>query len=553
VEDDHYSLLLRGHLYCNQARSLDPQENLRLLLVELHEKGSLATALSRVAGGMFALFALDHRRGIVEATVDRLGCMPVYYQVRNDQISLSNNQFTFQGLSPLSETAVCEYLKYGHLPFSESLFETVRRIQPGQTLRIWLNPAMRLEVISRLYRGYLPPAERIQDLNEGAKEFAKAFDVYFSRLGSGRGLMGLSGGYDSRLMAAFAAALDISFVNFGNPDSREVRFAKRVAERTGRQIESFRIPDEAVSLHGDRFKEQMLNLDSFENAHVFEAVDRIIRAQPAYYVDGFIGDTVVGSGFYYKLGKSVGGLVANLLLRQRFESPPLAPQEYAALLYNNKRAVPDEKLNGLVGKDVREALLAKAGRLVEDHLPWCPTHEDLVESLSHATRVRCLTAGGPVAIGAYSMCACPFIDHKVFNVAMDTAKHLRAGDRLYNALWRLRFPHLIDIPRANTGGRPRDSDRVYRLKHLVSWVLLWAIYPRLKQVTLGRWDRTERYSTVEGYVANAANIRYLRDVASRGASRLPTPVMNALFANYAPMKLDPSVLLRMGTLMVYLA
>src|SRR6266853_2212022 len=76
VEDDHYSLLLRGHLYCNQARSLDPQENLRLLLVELHEKGSLATALSRVAGGMFALFALDHRRGIVEATVDRFGCMP---------------------------------------------------------------------------------------------------------------------------------------------------------------------------------------------------------------------------------------------------------------------------------------------------------------------------------------------------------------------------------------------------------------------------------------------------------------------------------------------
>jgi len=48
---------------------------------------------------------------------------------------------------------------------------------------------------------------------------------------------------------------------------------------------------------------------------------------------------------------------------------------------------------------------------------------------------------------------------------MSIDKKIRAGERLYNAFWRYRFPELADIPKENTGGRPSQSDFGYRLTH----------------------------------------------------------------------------------------
>ncbi len=547
-------MLLRGHLYFRAARSFAPRENLALLLAALRERSSLAEALDGVAGGMFGLVAIDRARQTISAAVDRLGCMPLYYREAKDGLFFSPNSSAFfeQG-ALLSEAAVVEYLKYGYLPFADSMFESVHRVRPGETLTAALGPRPSLTSMRRPPRPYLPPAERVQSPDEGAARLIVALDGYFARLGAGRGVSGLSGGYDSRLIAAYAAPGGFSFVNFGNPRSREVRYAREVARRLGRPLESFRIPEDAPARHGDRFREVMVGLDSFEDAHVLELAARVEGMGADCYVDGFLGDTIIGGGYYYQLGRGVREVLASLTLRRRFESPLRNAEDYVALVCANKRAVPDDALRGLVAGEAGEAMRERARHLVEEHLPRCPTHEDVVESLTHAARGSRLIAGGPVALSRFTLCLCPFIDHDVFDTALACAKHVRAGDRLYNAVWRQRFPALADVPKANTGGRPRDGDRTYRLKHLLSALARRHVYPRLKRLTGGRWDRTEAYSTAEGYLADPTTRDYLRGLARHAGERLPPRVRAALLDDYLALRLSPAVLLRLGALLAYLS
>lgn len=553
VEDDRYTLLLRGHLYCEGCNSIDPDESLRFLLAQVHRRETLDVDRAKVAGGIFALFLIDHRDQTLQVRVDRLGCMPIYYQVMDQDIAFSNNQFIFQTGASVSDGAVCEFLKYGYLPFSDSLFESVHRVLPGQLITVSFGSEPRLSSEQKLYRQYLPPRDRIQSADEAAELLAKALDSYFARFRDGRYVAGLSGGYDSRLICAYLQDFDLSLINFGNPKSREVRLAKKVAQRIRRPIDHFQIPIESVSLYGNRFKELMQSIDSLEDAHVLALVQRVEEKQADYYVDGFHGGEVVGANYYYKLGHGVGSVSRTLLLKDRYDSRPHDIETYVSFLYNDlKRSIRDDLVCGVINTDVQHEIREKASKFVEEHLEWCYTHEDMVESLRHVTRGRCLIAGGPVAMSAVGVCACPFVDHQVFDICMSTAKCVRAGDRLFNALWRCRFPAFVDICKGNTGGCPRDSDRVYRLKHLASAVARRSIYPKLKSLTRGVIDRTEAYSSVEVYARNQTNMEYLHAAIKRSASVLPPRIADALVDRSERMELDPLVFLRFGTLMVYL-
>jgi len=53
-------------------------------------------------------------------------------------------------------------------------------------------------------------------------------------------------------------------------------------------------------------------------------------------------------------------------------------------------------------------------------------------------------------------------------MSIDTS--LRAGERLYNAFWRYRFPELASIPKESTSGRAKQSDMRYRIAHFNSAV-----------------------------------------------------------------------------------
>jgi asparagine synthase (glutamine-hydrolysing) len=210
VEGPHFSLFVQGHLYCFGCDSLDLDQNLSILLERLERGDDLAAALRSVAGGLYGIFVLDHRRRTLAVTVDWQGFWPLYYRADRGAVHFSNDQFSLGAIAALSEAALHEYLKYGYLPFSESLFDSVHRIGPGETITVGLSE--HTETCSRdVGRVPLRPlSERYRSTEEASTELVAAFDSYFARFDGRRWAVGLSGGYDSRLIAAYLADREVS-------------------------------------------------------------------------------------------------------------------------------------------------------------------------------------------------------------------------------------------------------------------------------------------------------------------------------------------------------
>jgi asparagine synthetase B (glutamine-hydrolysing) len=490
-------------------------------LVELMERLEggqlLRDASDEIAGGLYALFVYDHKRRCLQVAVDFLGCMPVYYRAGPRDVCLSNSQIPFDGLEDPCEAAVVEYLKYGHLPFSDSIFSGVKRVNPGELLTVSTDGEPRLTVEQRPYYRYIPVADRCRDLSSAVDRLVPVLDRYFARLSNHDQLAaGLSGGYDSRLVAAHLRSHRLQLLNFGNPGSREVSQARRVADILELPIETFPIPANAPEQSAGRWAHLMQVMDSLENAHVLTLLERVIRVDPDIYIDGFIGDVVIGGNFYFRLP---GALRDAMLLKDgNYHSEMRGELDYVELLYR--------------------------------HLPLCQTHEDVLESVWMGTRVRSLAAGGPVALSAYNTVACPFIDKSIYDTCMQTAKRMRAADRLYRALWRHRFPELGRVYKNDTGGHAFDSETAHLIKHVWSAIARRS-YPVVAKLSAGLFDWREEYSSVEVFAADGRNQRLFRDLAAGLARRLPDPI-RGLVSGSSLEKLAPIVQLRVATLLLYL-
>ena len=134
----------------------------------------------------------------------------------------------------------------------------------------------------------------------------------------------------------------------------------------------------------------------------------------------------------------------------------------------------------------------------------------------------------------------------------NSARESRSGDRLYNAIWRRRFPELADLPRSATGGRPIDGDRVYRLLNLKTSIERRFVFPQVKRLTRGRIDKTEAYFSVDGYVTDDQNAGYLRAALEQRSEIFPPRIGRALRKAYSRRELDSHVLLRAASLVEYL-
>ena len=103
---------------------------------------------------------------------------------------------------------------------------------------------------------------------------------------------------------------------------------------------------------------------------------------------------------------------------------------------------------------------------------------------------------------------------------MGLSKKLRAGDRVYNAFYRRRFPELARLPKENTGGNATQSVTAYRLTHLTT------SGARKLVSRLPRWMKSGGAAggNLDGfqrsYLANGDNLSFFGEVNRRNRDRL---------------------------------
>ncbi len=507
-----------GHLYARSANSFDVEKSLSLL-ADVYLESGIEETRKAIGGGMFALFVLDRARGRLYVTGDFLSCLPIYYRSIPDGFLLGINQFDLSdGIMP-GIGACAEYLAYGYLPFHGSLFPETSRLAPGQLLSLDLANPSAASVTGETLPTYPALGERIGDENEAVDRMDALFSAYFSRLGDERLAAGLSGGYDSRLIAAYCRDKPISFVTFDNPHTNEARNARAVAATLGSQTRIFGIPDDAPSRYADDFVYGASTSDSLESGHMFANLAVLMDSGPEYLIDGHIGDVIFGGGWYYKLKDRTEPLGRILLGLDEYLDPPQGDEAYLRRLktgYGRRIGGLGGNLDSIVDTESD----ARLREMIATVRPHCETDADISELLLHRFRGAPLTSGGPVSFMRRAPTLSPFYDAGIFEACMGLSKKLRAGDRVYNAFYRRRFPELARLPKENTGGNATQSVSAYRLTHLATSGSrkLVSLLPRWMKsggAAGGNLDGFQR-----NYLANGDNLSFFGEVNRRNRDRL---------------------------------
>jgi len=452
-------MIVVGHMYARDARSFDVTESLDIL-APAFKRGGMTEVQNAIGGGMFTLFIVDHAGSTIYAVCDLLACMPLFYKKMPDGAVLATNQFDLQSKGKVCSAGCIEYLQYGYLPFTSSLIQDVERLGPGQVLTLNSNKG-RINVTGERCPAYPPLHERISDTDEACERLDELFTRYFARLDDEPIAVGLSGGYDSRLIAAYTTGKNRRLVTFGNPGTAEADTAGSVAAALNTTTQLFAVPADAPSRYLADFRYGMQTLDNLEMSHVFGILDALLQCEPKILIDGFLGDVILGSGYYYKLTGEINPLWRVLTRTDTYEEPRRPVESYidrALKAYGRVISISDNNESNEYNVAARREVVRQINQLATG----CYTHADMLEMLYYRLRGRCVIAGGPITFLRHAPTLCPFYDEDIFRLCMSIDKNSRAGDRLYNAFWRNRFPQLAGIPKESTGGRPSQGDVGYR-------------------------------------------------------------------------------------------
>jgi len=148
-QDKNYILMFNGEIY-NHAElrsqlikkgykfesSHSDTESLLYSFVEFGEK------TPEMLRGQFSFIFLDKRNNTIYLCRDRLGQKPLYYFLGKDTLNFSSNLISlanFCRLNRINESSMFNYLNYGISTDEDTIFENVKRVLPGQIIRINLS------------------------------------------------------------------------------------------------------------------------------------------------------------------------------------------------------------------------------------------------------------------------------------------------------------------------------------------------------------------------------------------------------------------------------
>ncbi len=551
IENDDFAIFLDGNFYLNLSETIDSQYNLyyffRILILY-----SLPVAINSIAGGLFNIIIIDKSKKQMTVFGDRMGLTPLFYAQKEGAIYLTGNQFNLKTEFFLSRSALVEFLKYGYLPAASSLLDGVHRLNPGQILVINLQNNQ-LDIRQQHLPGYEKPEKRLNNPDHSASLWMIQLAKFFSRLRDTESMIGLSGGYDSRLITAFMRDQNPKLLNFGLSGSPETRLAKEVSRQLNLHLKNDSFPSNLIARHALEIISKFRVLVNLENVHVMHLYEKINENNPDIYVDGFLGDAILGDTYYYKKGKSLKGLFRYLFALDNFDHKKKSYNDYVEALYNNdKEALCDEELKDILTYQDVKKIKNRFRLLVIRHSSACCTHEDMMERLTSFTRGKNLIAAGPVGVSSHTDCAMPFTDYDIMELAMRTDKKVRSNNSLYNVIWQNYFPQLANIRKAGNFGKAADSDFLYRLKHIFYILFKKIVLPVYALFRSNNTLKEESYFSNESYLKDPATIAYISEVMETGGGDFPQDIHRKLKLSWENGRISSRLLIRYVSLLTYL-
>ncbi|HEY4013130.1 MAG TPA: asparagine synthase (glutamine-hydrolyzing) [Polyangiaceae bacterium] len=241
----------RGHTFRGHSDT-------EVLLAAVEEWGASA-ALQRF-NGMFAIALWDARDRALTLARDRFGEKPLYYGLSGDSLLFASELKAFRGHSSfrprIDRSSLAQYLRYAYVPTPRTIFEGVRKLRPGASIRItdkdgvaqtpqsfWSLVAVAQRAEDHRFGG--SDEEAIAELDETLRRSIRLRMIADVPLGAF-----LSGGIDSSTVVALMQAQSLRpvktfTIGFHEAAYNEAGWAKAVAAHLGTDhTELYVTPDE---------------------------------------------------------------------------------------------------------------------------------------------------------------------------------------------------------------------------------------------------------------------------------------------------------------------
>jgi asparagine synthase (glutamine-hydrolysing) len=202
--------------------------------------------------GMFAFVIWDRRKRVLFAARDRLGIKPFYYRWDGSAFLFGSEikaVLAYPGIVPeFNRGALAEYLAFGYVTGSHTMFSDIRKLLPGHTLEVEEQGDIRIQRywdLSIEDGEQSLPAEhyvrRYRDLLESSVSSHLMSDVPLGVF--------LSGGLDSSAVAALTRKIrgdriQTFSVGYGEEAFSELRYARIVAEHIDSEHHEVRLSRE---------------------------------------------------------------------------------------------------------------------------------------------------------------------------------------------------------------------------------------------------------------------------------------------------------------------
>ncbi len=258
------------------------------VILRQYEEGGVA-ALSAL-NGMFAIALWDGGRGTLHLVRDRLGVKPLFYAWDGRALVFASELKAILASRRVAREvdprAVWDYLTFRYVPGPDSIWRTIRKLQPGHRLELSLD--RREPQLSRWWQLPAEPPRAARALEEEEEEFGALFsDAVRLRMIADVpvGVM-LSGGLDSSAVAATVARAPgsklstfcVAFRDGGEWDERE--HAREVARVLGTDHQE-------VTIGAEEFLAFLPQLVHFADEPLAD-----LASVPLYYVSQLARGTV---------------------------------------------------------------------------------------------------------------------------------------------------------------------------------------------------------------------------------------------------------------------
>ena len=148
-QDKNYILMFNGEIYNHaELRSQlikkgykfeSSHSDTESLLYSFIEYGEKTPEMLR---GQFSFIFLDKRRNTIYLCRDRLGQKPLYYFLGKETLNFSSNLVSLANycrFNQVDESSLFNYLNYGISTNEDTIFEDIKRVMPGELVKINLS------------------------------------------------------------------------------------------------------------------------------------------------------------------------------------------------------------------------------------------------------------------------------------------------------------------------------------------------------------------------------------------------------------------------------